>query len=385
MNCSNCNSPLVPGNNICPNCGFDNSVNQVRQQLEQLTPNDFIELDDNDEKQVITANMAPPTLNVEEENLQAGAGSLGDLANVSTYAPEEQVNEQEQEEKQKTLDEEKVDIVIPSVQTPVQNVDMPVDGTAPEIVEDTNTVGEQTENIEILEEAPKKSKLKLSLAKGSKNVPKNLLIVVVIVFLVIGILLGKAMFSKNYCASNTRTPIISSKTKFVNDGKNNVTNIGTYTYKIPEQYIYDKKNGGLLIYNKEDTFRIFIRTGEGSFEDISGGKNSIRETLRENNVVINNMRELNSGEIEFLVFEGATRSVNRLIAFADAGNNNVFYTEVVTNDNTYNYETLEIIADILKNATYENIESKMEKIDIYDVSDVSIKAATEYKSLTANN
>ena len=43
------------------------------------------------------------------------------------------------------------------------------------------------------------------------------------------------------------------------------------------------------------------------------------------------------------------------------------------------------IADILKNSTYESVESKMESIDIYDVSDVSIKAATEYKSLTANN
>lgn len=385
MNCSKCNSPLVPGNSVCPNCGFDNVANQVPEQLAQNDTNDFVELDDNDEKQVITENMAPPTLNVEEENLRAGAGNLGDLSNVSDYAPEEQANAQEQEQKQKALEEEKVDITIPSVQTPVENVDMPVDGTAPEIVQDANTVGDTNESIETLPEAPKKSKFKIALSKGNKNVPKNLLIIVGVVFLVIGILLGKAFFSKNYCVSNTRTTTINSKTKFVNDGKNNVTNIGSYTYKIPEQYKYDKKDGGLLIYNKEDTFRIFIKTSSGSFEDISGGKNSVRETLRENNVIINNMRELNSGSVEFLVFEGATRSVNRLIAFADANNNNIFYIEVVTNNNVYNYDTLEIIADILKNSTYENVESDMEKIDIYDVSDVSIKAATEYKGLTANN
>lgn len=381
MNCSNCNSPLVPGNSVCPNCGFDNLVNQTTETLET---NDFVELDDNDEKIEITENMAPPTLNVEEENLRAGAGNLGDLSNVSDYAPEEKVNIQE-EQKQQTLEKENVDIAIPSVQTPVQNVDMPTDGTAPEIVQDDNTVGDVSNNLEKLPEAPKKSKLKLGLSKGSKNVPKNLLIIIGIIFLVIGILLGKALFSKNYCVSNTRTSTINSKTKFINDGKNNVTNVGGYTYKIPEQYIYDKKDGGLLIYNQEDTFRIFLRTSVGSFADISGGKNSIRETLRENSVIINNMRELNSGEFEFLVFEGSTRSVNRLIAFADANNNNVFYIEVVTNDNTYNYDTLEIIADILKNATYENVESKMESIDIYDVADVSIKAASEYKSLTANN
>lgn len=345
---------------------------------------DFVELDDNDQKLEITENMAPPTLNVEEENLTAGAGNLGDLSNVSDYAPEEKNIEDENEQKQKTLEEEKVDIAIPSVQNPVVNIDMPSDGSAPEIIENHNTVGETSDNSNP-NGTLKKSKLKISLSKGSKSVPKNLLIIVGIVFLVIGILLGKMLFSKNYCVTSTRNSTVNSKTKFVNDGKNNVTNIGSYTYKIPEQYIYDKKDGGLLIYNKEDTYRIFIRTSVGSFMDISGGKNSIRETLRENSVVINNMRELNSGDVDFLVFEGATRSTNRLIAFADANNNNVFYIEVVTSDNTYNYDILEIIADILKNSTYESVESKMENIDIYDVSDVSIKAAMEYKGLTANN
>lgn len=263
---------------------------------------------------------------------------------------------------------------------------MPTDGSAPEIVQDANTVGDASNSgSDKLLPPINKSKFKIGLSKGSKNVPKSLLIIVGIIFLVIGLLLGKSLFSKNYCVSNNRTSTVNSKTKFVSDGKNNITNVGSFTYKIPEQYIYDKKDGGLLIYNKEDTFRIFLRTSAGSFADISGGKNSIRETLRENNIVINNMRELNSGEVEFLVFEGATRSVNRLIAFADASNNNVFYIEVVTNDNTYNYDTLEIIADILKNTTYEVVESKMENIDVYDVADVSIKAASEYKNLTLNN
>lgn len=378
MNCSNCNSPLPTGESVCPNCGYDNSSVKPMEQ----ESNDIIELDE--EKQEITENMAPPTLNVEEENLRAGTGELGDLANVSDYAPEDTVNVANDTEKQKTLEEEKVDIAIPSVQTPVQDVTIPNDGTAPEVKQDNNTVGEKEENSEQLEPTTKKSKFKIDLSKGSKNVPKNLLIIVGIIFLVIGILLGKALFSKNYCASTTRRSTINSKTKFVNDGKNNITNIGDYTYKIPEQYSYDKKDGGLFIYNKEDTFRIFIRTNAGLFADLSGGKNSVRETLRENEVAINNMKEINSGDVEFLVFEGATRSINRLIAFADAKNDNVFYIEVVTNDNTYNYDTLEIIADILKNATYESVESKMEGIDIYDVSEVSIKAATEYKNLTAN-
>lgn len=169
MNCTNCNSPLIPGNNVCPNCGFDNSVVPVPNQ--SIT-NDFVELDDNDEVQVITEDMAPPTLNVEDENLRAGAGDLGNLANVTDYAPEEQVTVKEEEQNKQKLEDEKVDIAIPSVQTPVSNVVMPTDGTAPEMVEDTNTAGDTTNNTEQLENMPKKGKFKISLAKGSKNVPK---------------------------------------------------------------------------------------------------------------------------------------------------------------------------------------------------------------------
>ena len=46
-------------------------------------------------------------------------------------------------------------------------------------------------------------------------------------------------FSKNYCAVSTK-PVIENK-KLVADGKNNITEVNNFKYKIPNSYVYDKK------------------------------------------------------------------------------------------------------------------------------------------------
>lgn len=386
MNCGNCGSPLMNGSNICPSCGALNVLEPVQPQVQvndDLANDDgFIELDDDIEQ--ITEFMAPPTLNISEsESISSGIVDINNAAEVSTYSPEALEQEKEQQIQEENRKKESVDIEIPAVRKPVDNVDMPSDGTAPSVDDSSVTVGEKIDPVP-LEEAGSKKKFKLKI-KFNKNVPKSLMIMVAIIVLIIGILLGKALFSKNYCVSTVGNNRVNNETKFVADGKNNVTNVGSYTYKIPEDYIFDKSNGGLLIYDKDDTFRIFIRTDKGAYQDLSGAKNSIRETLKENSVAVNGMKEINIADKNYLVFEAATRSVNRMIAFTDASNNYVFYIEIITNDNTYDYDVLDITADILLNATYQEKNTEMEKVDIYDISGVSIKAAEEYKSLMANN
>lgn len=385
MNCRNCGSALLQDNSVCPNCGFNNALNENNidsQKEAEILDDGFVELDD-EEKVEITENMAPPTLDVENENLSVGTGELSNALEVSTYSPEEIARE---EEKNKNK-EENVDIAIPSVQTPVSDVSIPTDGSVPEVSQMESTVGTFEATPEKLENInnPKKSKFKIKIPKGSKNVPKVLLFIVGIIFLVIGILIGNMFFSKNYCSTTSKPSVVSSDTKFVSDGKNNVTNVGTITYTIPEDYIYDKNDNGILIYEKNDTFRIYIQGVSGSYENISGAKNSIRETLRNNNYTINGVKELKSFDVEFTVFEATTNLVNRMLAFADASEGFVYYIEIVNINNTFDYDILEVVADIIKNAKFESVSSEMEKISISNISGLAIKAAQEYANLIANN
>lgn len=429
MNCTNCGKPLLEGSPICPVCGANNELNTSTQVMENQPPvnnvvpetnpnalnnsddldktqllepisqgggtapasenvnsldGDIMELDDEDEKVTITENMAPPTLTVDEENLAQGAGDLTNENSVSTYS-NEAITEQETEEKEeKARQEERVDIAIPSV-SEVKEVSLPSDGTAPEIQESAATVGDASNTETVLEEPNKKKKFKLNIQKGSKNVPKNLMIIVAIIFLVVGILLGKAFFSKNYCSTNVgqnRSVVSKNKVKYVSDGKNNTTNVGGYTYKIPEIYTYDKSDGGLFIYDEADSFRIYIRTDAGLYTDLTGAKNSIKATMVENGVNVENVRELKSNDVEFLIFETITRLNNRIIAFADAKEDHVFYLEIVNANNGFDYDVLDIAADILKNANPEGTTTAMEKIDVVNISDVSIRSALEFKKLT---
>lgn len=385
MNCRNCGNALLQDNSVCPNCGFNNALEQNNvddQKSPELLDDGFVELDD-EEKVEITENMAPPTLDVESENLSAGAGELSNTSVVSTYSPEEIALEEEKAKKEK----ENVDIAIPSVQTPVSDVSIPNDGSAPEVSQVESTVGTLESTPEKLAtiDNPKKLKFKIKIPKGSKNVPKVLLLVVAVIFLVIGILIGNMFFSKNYCVTTSKPSVVSSNTKFVSDGKNNVTNVGAITYTIPEDYMYDKRDNGILIYEKNDTFRIYIQGVSGSYETISGAKNSVRETLRNNNYTINGVKELKSFDVEFIVFEATTNLVNRMLAFADAGEGYVYYIEMVNINNTFDYDVLEVVADIIKNAKFESVSSEMEKISISNISELAIKAAQEYANLMANN
>ena len=101
----------------------------------------------------------------------------------------------------------------------------------------------------------------------------------------------------------------------------------------------------------------------------------------ENSINVSNVKELKANDVEFLVFETTTKLVNRMIAFASAPQDQVYYLEIVNTNNNYDYDVLDVAADILKNATYEEVSTNMEKIAIEDISEVSIKAALEYKNL----
>lgn len=382
--------PVQNVETIPQNMEVHDNVQETNEALMQESNNntsgdtlndDFVELED-EEKVNITENMAPPSLNVEEENLASGTGDLTNEESVSTYSEEAEQEQLAEEKEEQTRQEERVDIAIPSVQTTVE-VAMPNDGSAPEMIQDTNTVGDSSaETPTTLESPGKKSRFKISIKTGSKNVPKALMIVVAIIFLVIGILLGKMFFSKNYCSTSTKRSVLSNtKVKYVSDGKNNTTNINGYTYKIPEQYTYDKDSGGLLVYSETDSFRIFIKSAKGVYSNLAGAKNSIRETLRDNSYTVSNVKELKSNEVEFLVFETTTKMNNRMLAFAKATDTEVFYIEIVTTTNTFDYDVLDVAADIIKNAQASEKNTNMENISVNDISEVSIKAAEEYSNL----
>ncbi len=375
MNCHNCNSPLSPDSNVCPNCGTVNGANPSNTNMSAM-----IDLDDEEETTPqISENMAPPSLAVQEENLTSGVKDIGASNNISTYGdmPVEEPHEEENHSNT-NLD---VDIEIPKVQTPVDNIEMPSDGGAPSIDGGIPTVGEiESPDTSTVKFGKKTFKIKMG---KSKKVPKVILIGGIIVFFIMGVLVGSTVFKQNVCVSSSSNTKKKTTTKvtYVSNGKNNETKAGNYTYKIPENYTYDKKNGGVIIFSDTGEWRIFIKAEPGLYDDIATARVSIEETLKENNVTVNNLRETKIGDNNYVLIEGTTRLQNRLIAFTDAKNDHVFYMEIVTTDNSYNYDILSLANDIATNATYNDTVNDIEHIDVYDASTMLITASEAQKSI----
>ena len=216
MNCGNCNTPLIPGNNICPTCGALNmplaqnsqmmqNVNQMSQpnvsqaqtpsvenissdvanqnvsqlqmtpviqiadtnKIEELVDNGIVELDDDEPKVQITADMVPPTLDVQNENLISGVVDISN-ANISTYSPDEKEEEKEEEIERKELEQNRIDISIPAVSTPVEVEKLNLDENGVPILENSGEIKPSVEDTVVNE---KTNKYSLKVGKFDIKVP----------------------------------------------------------------------------------------------------------------------------------------------------------------------------------------------------------------------
>lgn len=422
MQCGNCGTPLIPGNNICPSCGALNMgftpqnsntedksvlnsspiesnegtnvneqavesslINQAlpvenENQVHQETSNDISDVKalgesqiQNDPDKIETLENQvpqdiPPVSLTFEENLTQGVKEMNE-ENISTYAPEQQNTPEQKEEGQ-------VSIQIPEVEKPIENIQMPSDGSALSVDEVTETVGEVAEESTL---KIGKTNFKIKFPKG-KKISMRIFIIALIITLVVGALLGRTLFKQNVCVSSTPKST-KTKTPLVSDGKNNITKAGNYLYTIPKSLNYDKKDGGIVIYDEAGSYRIFIRDEAGLYENLASSRTSITETLKENEMTVNNSKEMKIKEKSYLIFEGTTKLQNRLVVFSEATNDHIFYMEIVNTSNNYDYQALEVADDIIKNAKYEEKENELENIGIYDISEVSITAAEAYQAI----
>lgn len=271
------------------------------------------------------------------------------------------------------------------------SVDIPVPETPKEVVETNIKEGEvipesdvevlvDNKELQTIENVDTKKKLKINLSFINKKIPFLFVIVISIVTLLIGVSIGSTLFPKVVFSNASSSQANKNTSARVSDGKNNKTIAGDYTFSIPDKYYYDKSNNGVLIYDTNDTFRIFIKPIEINYDDIANAKTSIKASLNNSDIKVSNIKEITIKEHPFLVAETIDKLQNRLIAFSKAGDNS-FYYEIVTESNKYDYDCLDLADDISNNAKAIGEKSKMEAITVNDVSKLIISTANAYKSI----
>lgn len=261
--------------------------------------------------------------------------------------------------------------------TASENIDLVI----PDEATDENKVDnvETIENKDLKKKNKKLNKIPTFGLKYVKSVPKNVCIIGIIIFFVLGLLLGKMFFSKNYCAVST--PTVVEKTKLVADGKNNITEVGGFKYKIPDSYIYDKSSGYLFVYDKEGKYKISIRGIKASYDDLTLSKVSIRESVKEQGYIVNDIKELIVNKNNYIVLEVADKANKHLDAFTGL-NDYVMYVDIVTSSNEIDESILNVAEDIIRNAEVLETTNSIENSKVVDIADISIKTASEYKKAT---
>lgn len=420
MKCSLCGAELVQGNNTCPQCGALNmafmqtsadvpnqsntsvmpqeaQVEEPIEELETLTPtpaptatpqvepvtqsdtnnnvempvakeasvegevidssnSGFVDLDEG-EVEVIQASedMAAPTLDINNENLTATAQDISASVNVSTYDPTQAVPEDNVEDVMPK--EAGINFALPEVK------DAEADTQGMNIMEietKGETVGEES--------APVKEKFSLKIFK-KKTLPRNLVLILCGVMLVIGVLLGSLLFGNQvYTPGATRNITSSSDIHHVADGNNNQTFVGNFIYKIPKDYDYDKREDGVIVYDKEDKFRVYIKSIKGNYDLLANAKESIKLSLKNESISVSSIIETNVKDHNYLVLQITTGVTNRLVGLRNGQEGYLFYAEIVTADNNIDTGLLELADDIINNTEYNNKYSSMEKIAHEDLS-----------------
>ena len=377
MKCSQCGNDLTQGNYVCPSCGKDNTPVPVEQNNTQLvdeniempqihqeeqTPDTSASILDEGPVEVlnVTEDMSAPKLEIEQENLTSGTQDISKEDNVSTYDPTQDIPQDENVNMPK---EAGINFQLPEVKEgakDTQGMDIM------QITTEGKTVGEVV--------PPEKKKFSLKILT-SKTFSRKVVIIIAIICLLIGGVVGSLVFGKQVYTPGTTRTTKKATVKHVSDGKNNVTYVGNYIYKIPTDFDYDRNNGGVIVYSQSDEYRIFIKSIKGNYDNVANAKESIKKSVENISITVNSIVETKVGETRYIVVEASYGIHNRLYAFRQGNNDDLFYVEIIATENRYDYDALDIADDIINNTEYNTKYTNMESVQYEDISAIVVTAA----------
>ena len=227
--------------------------------------------------------------------------------------------------------------------------------------------------------------------------------------LIIISLVGGAYISRVYFPIRSVQTISTNVNKEIeqisSNGAENLVKCGDFVYKIPDGYLYDKRENGLIITNGNNDFSIYVRTVKQKYKIFQDNIDKIRLFLINNSFTVHDegkIRKVGEDD-EFLEYiltvnlntkdeNGNPNKLTKLVAIKNADEAReatVFYVEIILygdyqgtqlqSFDTY-YETLEIANDILNQSTYTKKVATIEGISLTDEYDLIASAADAYNS-----
>ena len=150
-----------------------------------------------------------------------------------------------------------------------------------------------------------------------------------------------------------------------------------FTFNIPDNMLYEVESYALKIGNEEQTWVAELAMYERNFENLKGTINQIQGKLQNSGMEASAAELKKIGNSEFITVETAESGSNFLVAYGKLNSMYVVTIMIYNEDNTYDYDALNKVANITSNATYNQASNSIADSSKFNFNFGELIKATE--------
>ena len=239
---------------------------------------------------------------------------------------------------------------------------LPSDNNVEELVLEEKPVEEkQEETVEkVQEEKQEEIPEEVNIKVPKKKI--NLFQYVAII-LVVSLVVGSIVYF-SMSVSLKKYKELSIKNSTYNEVK-----LDGFTYKIPQEYTYEKDKDYISITNKDESWVIQIGSTKSSYDTLKSNKALLQDAFLKDGIKSSVPKVENIQDKEYLTLELDENSKRSLVAYSKFNSMYINVVLVRNINNDYDYDKLEIANSIINNSTFNDEELKIEN-ENYNIDDL---------------
>ena len=192
---------------------------------------------------------------------------------------------------------------------------------------------------------------------------KFIAIGVTVAIIIVGIILGVNIY--NGSKNNGTSPIVSNNTPTYS------VKFNGFTFKIPTSLVYETRTDSIVVGDEKGTWAAVIEVFEGSYSETVASMNEIQAYYKSLGYTSSAVGEKTIGGMSYVTMELSQNSTNMVVGITRANAMTLFGVTAYNVSNDYDYNILQTVSSILKNAEYTGEANNMSAFETPDMSKIS--------------
>ena len=157
----------------------------------------------------------------------------------------------------------------------------------------------------------------------------------------------------------------------------NLVKLDGFTYKIPQEYSYEKDTQYISITDKDESWIIQIGSTKASYDILKNNKALLQSTFKEDGITASAPTIKNIKDKEYLTLELNENNKKSLVAYSKFNSMYINVVLVRNTSNEYDYNKLDIANKIINTATFndEELNVEDETFNLDDILNKTIKTS----------